>query len=185
MALKVLLTLEAAWHRVPGGTARAANELAAALARRGDVDVSGVAAAHRASPSADWQPPVPVRHHRLPRVLLYEAWSRGNLPRVRSSSAADVVHSTTVVVPPRSSTPLVVSVHDLAFRRHPDRFPARARRLYERSWRRVLERADAVVCPSMATSADLRAGGIDVEPGSGGGVFQRHEGEPDEPIELR
>jgi glycosyltransferase involved in cell wall biosynthesis len=161
--MRVLVTMEAAWHSVPGGTARAAIDLAAALDRRDDVTVSGVAARHRFTPVGDWAPPVPVVHHRIPRVLLYESWSRWSRPALRGLADADVVHSTTVVAPPASRKPLVVSVHDLAFRRHPDRFPDRARRLYERSWRRVLERADAVLCPSVATSADLRAGGLDVD----------------------
>jgi len=56
---------------------------------------------------------------------------------------------------------LVVNVHDLAFRRFPERFPKRSRRLFERAWQRVLERADAVLCPSAATSADLLAAGLD------------------------
>lgn len=155
--------MEAAWHPVPGGTARVAIDLGSALQRRDGVDVTAVAAAHRREPGADWLPTVPVTHHRVPRPLLYEAWSRGPFPRLRTSSAVDVVHSTTIVAPPVGATPLVVSVHDLAFRRHPDRFPARARRLFERSWRRVLERADAVICPSAATSADLRAGGLDAD----------------------
>ncbi len=157
------MTMEAAWHTVPGGTARVAIDLAAALDRVPDVSVTGVAARHRTDPGSNWTPTIPVVHHALPRVLLYESWSRWSRPALRGSADADVVHSTTVVVPPSGSAPLVVSVHDLAFRRSPDRFPARARRLYERSWRRVLERADAVVCPSVATSADLRAGGLDVD----------------------
>ena len=160
--LCVALTMEAAWHKVPGGTARVAIDLAAALDARADTAVTAIAAFHRSDPGPDWMPSVPVVHHRLPRVVLYESWSRWNWPRIRDVRA-DIVHSTTVIPPPRGSRPLVVSVHDLAFRRHPDRFPPRARRLYERSWRRVLERADAVLCPSIATSADLRAGGLDAD----------------------
>ena len=157
--LCVALTMEAAWHKVPGGTARVAIDLAAALDARDDTAVTAIAAFHRGDPGPDWMPSVPVVHQRLPRVVLYESWSRWSWPRIRDVGA-DVVHSTTVIPPPRGNRPLVVSVHDLAFRRHPDRFPPRARRLYERSWRRVLERADAVLCPSVATSADLRAGGL-------------------------
>ncbi len=161
--MRVLLTVEAAWHTVPGGTARVAVDLGAALSRLEGLHVTGVAARHRSDPPADFQPTVPTVHHRLPRPLLYEAWSRGPRPRIRTWRDTDVVHSTTLVVPPLSGAPLVASVHDLAFRRHPDRFPPRARRLFERAWRRVLERADAVVCPSVATSADLRAGGLEAD----------------------
>jgi glycosyltransferase involved in cell wall biosynthesis len=158
--LRVALTVEAAWHKVPGGTGRVAVDLARALDQRDDTSVRGISAWHFADPPADWAVPVEVTRHRLPRVLLYESWSRWNHPQLRSGSECDISHSTTVVVPPVRE-PLVVSVHDLAFRRYPDRFPARARRLYDRSWRRVLERADAVISPSSATSADLLAGGLD------------------------
>lgn len=161
--MRVALTLEALWHRVPGGTARAAVELAGALEARDDVTVDGVAAWHFAKPTEP--PPATVRiyQHRLARPLLYESWSRWTHPRVRRRRCVDVVHSTTIVPPPTGGVPLVVSVHDLAFRRFPDRFEGRVVRLLERSWRRVLTRADAVLSPSVATSADLRAAGLDAD----------------------
>ena len=160
--LRVLMTMEAAWHPVPGGTGRVTVDLAAALSRRPDIHVQGISAWHRHTAPADFSPTVNVRQLKLPRPFLYEAWSRGPIPRLRAGNH-DLVHSTTIVAPPVDNAPLVVSVHDLAFRRFPERFPVRARRLFERSWRRVLERADAVLCPSAATSADLRAGGLDTE----------------------
>jgi len=161
--VRVALTVEAAWHKVPGGTGRVTVDLAAALQTREDTTVFGVSAWHRHGPAQDWALSVPVQRHLLPRVVLYEAWSRWDHPRLRGLGDCDLAHSTTLIVPPTGDVPLVVSVHDLAFRRHPDRFPPRARRLYNRSWRRVLERADAVVSPSAATSADLRAAGLDID----------------------
>ena len=156
------MTMEAAWHPVPGGTGRVSVDLAHALSQRAETRVQGVAACHLTQPSADFRPSIDVTKLLLPRPLLYEAWSRTSIPRLDTSDH-DVVHSTTIVAPPVSDKPLVVSVHDLAFRRFPERFPPRARRLFERSWRRVLERADAVLCPSAATSADLLAAGLDVD----------------------
>ena len=160
--LRVLMTMEAAWHPVPGGTGRVTVDLAAALSRLPDVHVQGVSAWHRRLAPTDFAPTVNVQQLKLPRPLLYEAWSRSPIPRLRARTH-DLVHSTTIVAPPVVDAPLVVWVHDLAFRRFPERFPARARQLFERSWRRVLERADAVLCPSAATSADLRAGGLDAD----------------------
>ena len=40
--LRVLITMEAAWHRIPGGTGRVAVELANALSRRDDIEIEGV-----------------------------------------------------------------------------------------------------------------------------------------------
>lgn len=161
--MRVALTLEALWHRVPGGTGRAALELAQALDVRDDVTLDGVCAWHLRQPTEPPPSAVRVYRHRLPRPLLYESWSRWAHPKVRRRGSVDVVHSTTIVAPPTGGVPLVVSVHDLAFRRFPDRFASRVVRLLERSWRQVLRRADAVLSPSVATSADLRAGGLDAD----------------------
>ena len=155
------MTVEAAWHHVPGGTARVALDLASALQERPDIQVQGLAAMHRKKAPRDWSPSIDVTHHRLPRLLLYESWSRSPWPKAKCSNSADIIHSTTIITPPAGAIPLVVNVHDLAFRQFPDRFPKRARRLFERSWKRVLERADAVLSPSQATSDDLTAGGLD------------------------
>ncbi len=160
--MHVGLTLEALWHRVPGGTGRAALELAQALDARDDIVIDGIAAWHFGEPATALGD-VRVYRHRLPRPLLYESWSRWAHPKVRRRGRVDVVHSTTIVPPPTGGVPLVVSVHDLAFRRFPDRFAKRVVRLLERSWRRVLGRADAVLSPSLATSADLRAAGLDAD----------------------
>lgn len=158
--LRVLITMEAAWHRLPGGTGRVAVDLAAALSRRDDIEVEGISAWHLSQPSVNYQPSIDVRKLPLPRPLLYEAWTRSPMPRLNATEH-HIVHSTTIVAPPSSAAPLVVNVHDLAFRRFPERFPKRSRRLFERAWQRVLERADAVLCPSAATSADLLAAGLD------------------------
>ena len=159
--IRVLMTVEAAWHTVPGGTARVALDLASALEKRPDIQVQGLAAMHRKKAPRDWRPSINVTHHKLPRLFLYESWSRSPWPKAKFSNRADLIHSTTIITPPASAIPLVVNVHDLAFRKFPDRFPKRARRLFDRSWKRVLERADAVLSPSKATSDDLRAGGLD------------------------
>ena len=156
------MTMEAAWHPVPGGTGRVSVDLARALAQRPDTSVRGVSAFHVTQPSSDFRPSIDVTKLLFPRPFLYEAWSRTSVPRLNASDH-DIVHSTTIVPPPASGKPLVVNVHDLAFRRFPERFPQRARRLFERCWKRVLERADAVLCPSAATSADLLAAGLDVD----------------------
>ena len=156
------MTMEAAWHPVPGGTGRVSVDLARALSQRADTNVQGISAFHITQPSPDFRPSIDVKKLLFPRPFLYESWSRTSIPRLHTTDH-DIVHSTTIVPPPAGDKPLVVNVHDLAFRRFPERFPQRARRLFERCWKRVLERADAVLCPSAATSADLLAAGLDVD----------------------
>ena len=158
--MKVAMTIESLWHRVPGGTARYTAELAAALDRRSDTSVVGLAALHRGAPSAPWASPVPVVSMGLPRPALYEAWTRSSrISPDNRIDGAQVLHATSVVAPP-TRLPLVVTVHDLAFSDPRAGFSKRARRLLERAWRTVTDRADAVIAPSQATAQELVAGGL-------------------------
>ena len=116
--LRVLMTMEAAWHSVPGGTGRVTVDLASALSRRSDIEVQGFSAWHRRPAPPDFSPTISVLKLKVPRPLLYEAWSRAPIPRL-NVKGHDIVHSPTIVPPPASNVPLVVSVHDLAFRRFP------------------------------------------------------------------
>lgn len=154
------MTLEPLWHRVPGGTGRYTTELASALDDCPGVDVVGVAARHRHPPRPPWRPPVTVVHQRLPRPVLYEVWTRsGWAGPDRVAGDVDLLHATSVVVPP-SRLPLVVTVHDLAFTDARSGFGYRARSLFERGWRRTTERAAAVIVPSRATADRLVAAGL-------------------------
>jgi glycosyltransferase involved in cell wall biosynthesis len=159
--VRVVVTVEQCWHRVPGGTAVAALELIRHLSGEPDLDLVGVAAAHRSDPAPPWRPPLTVVQHRLPRPVLYEAWAALGRPRVEGrAGAADVVHATTVV-PAGTRLPLVVTVHDLAFLHHPEHHSRRAGALLRRSWRAVCERAALVLCSSEATRADAVERGLD------------------------
>ena len=158
--MRVALTLEQCWHRVPGGTAIAALELAAALDGIDGLDIVGVAAAHREPPPTAFAPPVTVRHLPLPRPALYDAWHRLRQPAVqRATGPVDVVHATTLIVPPRSA-PLVVTVHDLAFEHAPDHFTPRGLRFFRRGLELVRRDADLVLCSSTATLDDVAAHGV-------------------------
>lgn len=159
--VRVAVTLEQCWHRVPGGTARATLDAAAAVAERGDVDQVGVAAIHRRPAPEDWAPPIPVRSLPLPRLLLYESWHRLRRPAVqRATGPVDVVHATAHVAAP-ASAPLVATVHDLHFLHEPAHFTPRGVRVFRRFLELIRDEASVVVCPSDATRADCLAAGID------------------------
>lgn len=158
-SITAAVTLEQLWHRVPGGTAVAALEVAGAIAATGAVHQIGVAAAHRRAPAAAWTPPVAVRHLPLPRLALYEAWHRLRWPAVeRATGPVQVIHATAMAVPPRTA-PLVVTVHDLAWVHHPGHATARGRRFFEQSLELTLSDADLILCSSEATATDLRRAG--------------------------
>jgi glycosyltransferase involved in cell wall biosynthesis len=172
--VRVAYTLEQCWHRVPGGTAIAALETARALLAAeielaagfewaAGVELVGVSAWHRRAPLAQFRPPVPVRAVPLPRRAMYEAWLRLQRPGVeRTTGAVEVVHATTLIVPP-SRAPLVVTVHDLAFVHQPSDFTRHGVGAFERGLAIARDRAAVVLCSSLATFADCRAQGIAVD----------------------
>jgi glycosyltransferase involved in cell wall biosynthesis len=160
-SLRVAVTIEQSWHRVPGGTAAAALAVARELVGRPEeVTQIGVTAWHRQPAPAPYVPPIEVRAVPLPRVVLYEAWHAVRRPAVqRATGPVAVVHATTLVIPPRSA-PLVVTIHDLAFRHEPAHFTNRGVRVLERGLALARRDADLVLCSSAATLADCREAGF-------------------------
>jgi glycosyltransferase involved in cell wall biosynthesis len=161
--LRVGLTLEQCWHRVPGGTATSALSLASALDARDDVAVVGIAARHRRPPAAGWQPTIDVVNVPVPRPPLYECWHHLRWPHVEDSTGPlDVVHATGMAVPPTRG-PLVVTVHDLAFIRYPEQPTRRGLRFFRMSLEQTRRHADLIHCPSQATADDCLAYGFESE----------------------
>ena len=153
--------MEQSWHRVPGGTATAALAVARAIGARPDApELVAVAARHGGPPPPELVPPMAVRHLPLPRLALYEAWSRTPWPHVEwATGRVDVIHGTTIV-PPAGRAPVIVTIHDLAFLHEPEHFTAHGHRLFRRSLSRVRRRADLVLCSSTATLGDCVAYGL-------------------------
>ena len=89
----------------------------------------------------------------------YETWHRFRWPVVRVPG--DLVHAPSLAVPPPGKRPLVVTVHDLAFRTHPECFPPRGRAFHERGLALARSEAAAIVVPSAATAAELRDAGFE------------------------
>lgn len=84
----------------------------------------------------------------------YQAWHRLRWPAPPVTASADLVHAPSLAVPP-GRKPLVVTVHDLAFRTHPECFPARGRAFHERGLEIARQRAAAIVVPSAFTGEEL------------------------------
>jgi glycosyltransferase involved in cell wall biosynthesis len=159
--LRVAYTLEQCWHDVPGGTAVAALRVADHLDRHPGIDIIGVAGRHRRPPEPPWRPTIGVRALPVARPWLYETWLRAKWPLVESvTGPVDVCHATGLV-PAASAAPLVVTVHDLAFVRYPERFSRHGVATMQRSLKVIAKRADAVLCSSQATVSDVIDAGID------------------------
>jgi glycosyltransferase involved in cell wall biosynthesis len=159
--MRVAITLEQCWHRVPGGTARSTLDTVAAVSAHGGVDQVGVSAWHRSPPPPAWRPSVPVRRLPLPRLALYDAWQRLRHPHVeRATGAVDVVHATAHVAS-ASRAPWVATVHDLHFLHEPGHFTPRGVSVFTRFLDLVRAEAAIVLCPSEATRSDCVDAGID------------------------
>jgi glycosyltransferase involved in cell wall biosynthesis len=102
----------------------------------------------------------PIASSLLPGPLMTRAWDHG-ISRV--GRGTDVVHAVSLAAPPPSSgVPLVVTVHDIAWRFMPEAYPERGRRWHETALRRVASRAAIVVVPSEATAEALLAAGVGI-----------------------
>lgn len=166
----VVVAVEQLRREVPGGIGRYARGLLGGLRELGELgepaglQVELLASRHRGpgpDPLSVWG--FPVRTSALPAPFLTRAWDRELAP-VR---AAGLVHSVSLAAPPvrpghRDGGPVLVeTVHDLAWRTHPEATTPRGRRWHEAALRRALERADAFVVPSAAVSEQLTAAGAD------------------------
>ena len=160
--MKVALHVDQLWFAAPGGIGTYVRELAPALVAedptlellpfRARIDAAG--------PPASWLRRLPaVTVIDRPIRTLYPRWALTGRPGLPSGLAdADVVHATNpaAVAPKRRGQRLVVTVHDLAFVRHPELFPRDWRLLFRAGLRAVALRADAVLVPSAFTAEELR-----------------------------
>ena len=102
----------------------------------------------------------PTITSRLPGRLLTVAWDHG---LTRAPAGFDVVHSVSLASPRlrrSSAARLVVTVHDVAWRRHPDATTRRGLRWHEAALARAGASEASLVVPSRLVAADLMAAGI-------------------------
>lgn len=89
----------------------------------------------------------------------YEMWHRLQRPRVRIE--ADVVHAPSLAIPPVRDRPLVVTVHDIAFRRLPEVTTKRGGRFHRRGLALARKHARVVIVPSVFTGLELEREGFE------------------------
>lgn len=145
MSGTVTLVVEQLRRPVTGGIGTYTRGLIGGLAALGDDAPPVVLRASRSpvhpDPLADFGLPLDVS--RLPGRALVAAWQAGCFPVRRGA----LTHAVSLAAPP-SRPPLVVTVHDLAFRALPATFPARGRRWHEAALARALRHAAAFVVPA-------------------------------------
>ena len=133
------------------GTGVYVEELVRALGAREDTEVVCVRQRRRLRPGGG------NRLRSAANLALDSAWTRFGLPRAARLAGADVLHHPLPARSPGAGCPQVVTVHDVAYERHPEEFDPAWRSLARRGHRAAVARAGAVVCPSRATARDAEA----------------------------
>lgn len=159
----VLLVVEQLRRRIPGGIGTYVSGLLGGLSALRTSSTDGAAAvtlfASRVSADPLEGRGLPVRTAPVPSRLATRAWDRSLLHAPRGF---DVVHGTSFATPPRArgdGAARAITVHDLAWRAHPEATTARGRRWHEAALGRALRRSDAFVTPSAAVRDQLIAAG--------------------------
>lgn len=88
----------------------------------------------------------------------YELWHRTRRPRI--GFGLDVCHAPSLAVP-ACVAPLVVTINDVAFLRHPETFTRHGVRFHERGLAIARDEAAAVITPSAFTRDELLREGFD------------------------
>jgi glycosyltransferase involved in cell wall biosynthesis len=158
---RVLVVVEQLRRRVPGGIGVYVDGLLHGLTGMAGEglelpDITLFASRARRSPDPLAVFGMPLASSRLPSAVMTRAWGRS---LVHAPDGFGVLHATSFDVPPARGGALVVTVHDVAWRKVPDAYPTRSRRWHEAALQRVLERAPRLVVPSAAVADDVIAAG--------------------------
>lgn len=148
--MRVLLDATFSRHAPRSGTAIYLECLRAELERLPGVTIETTVNERRRAPAGGG--PGSVRN-----LLGDRWWLASELPRRARSLKADVIHHPLPALARTTDAAQVVTVHDLAFERLPAHFAHGYRAYSRRAHRTATRSADAVVCVSETTSADVRS----------------------------
>ena len=155
----------------PVGAGQYTLHLAAALARRPDLDLTLIGRRTDRERWGETAPGARLVAAAPSRRPLRLAWEQVALPGLVRRLGPSVHHGPHYTMPERSSVPAVVTVHDLSFFEAPEWHDRSKVVLFKRAIRIAAHRAAAVVCPSRATADQLaRWCRVDAE------VFVAHHG---------
>ena len=141
---------------VPGGIGRYVRSLVRALPEAGVTPLPFGAGPRPAGIDGPW-----TDLGRPGGSARYELWHRLRRPALQV--AGDVVHATSLAVPPARGRPLVVTVHDLVFLRQPEHLTPRGVSFHRRGLTLARDEAAAVVVPSAWGRDDLLSKGFDTQ----------------------
>jgi glycosyltransferase involved in cell wall biosynthesis len=176
--VRVLLDATYATRTPHSGTGVYLVQLAAALSAIDSLEVVSVSNAARRAPAGGGLGSVQ-------NAVADQWWTERELPRLARAAMAEAIHHPLPAHAWTSGIPQVMTVHDLAFERHPELFDPRFRRYAHLVHRAAARRAAAVVCVSHATAEDVvelwgvpRARIVVAQHGPGQGLARLERGEP-------
>ena len=153
--MRVLVVAEQLRRTAPGGIGTYLRSLVGAL--DGDAEVTLLAGRPPAGVDPVATLGLPVVTSPLPGRVLTRAWLRG-LGGV-TGRRFDLVFAPSLAAPPTGTVPLAVAVHDVAWRRLPDAYPARGRRWHDRALARAARTAAVLFVPSAEAADEVMAAG--------------------------
>jgi glycosyltransferase involved in cell wall biosynthesis len=96
---------------------------------------------------------VPVRWH-LPTNL---GWTWTGIPRAARRARIDLFHAPAYTAPPRDERPMIVTIHDVSYARHPEWYPYRRDPLRRWFYRASAQAADLVITDSEFSRGEIAA----------------------------
>jgi glycosyltransferase involved in cell wall biosynthesis len=147
--VRVLLDTTYAARAPHSGTGVYLERLQDALAGLQDVELQTVADDRR-------RPPAGGGVGSLRNLMRDRWWTAVELPRLAESLRAEVIHHPLPAFARAARVPQVITVHDLAFERLPERFDRRFRLYAHRAHRAAARAARVVICVSETTATDVR-----------------------------
>jgi len=84
-------------------------------------------------------------------------WSAVGLPRAASRAGVDVIHAPAYTAPLWSSVPVVLTIHDVSYERHPEWYPYQRDRMRRMFYRRSARAAARVLTDSEFSAAEIVA----------------------------
>jgi len=152
--MKVALHVGQVTQPIPGGIGRYTKSLIKALPKD-EITLYTFACTE---PTLD----APPRYKRISKLnfrLEYELWHRFRSRDI--DCEGDLIHAPSLAVPPSKSRPLAVTVHDIAFLRHPGAFSRRGIHFHTKGLDIARKEAAAIIVPSRFTHDELVREGMD------------------------
>jgi glycosyltransferase involved in cell wall biosynthesis len=157
--MKVAMHVGQLFQAVPGGIGRYVEGLLGALPDENLDLVTFASGSPR--PDAGYALPNHIDLGKPGPPWRYELWHRWRRPRIPVD--ADVIHAPSLAVPPTGGTPLIVTIHDLAFLRHPEVFTNRGVAFHRRGLAIAHREAVSILTVSEFTRSELVHAGFEPE----------------------